>query len=887
MAGVGSLAAQGLKRGKPRDPRPQELVGAGRWLTDGGGLARNAASANAPVLKRPKLAWRQPIEGTLVGEPRVWDDYIALGVHVNDKRRRVEVRRLSDGELIGKREINSTAVPSVAIWGSEVIWRSAPGTFELLRFDPYKVQFLKRMRKAGRVSPPLRIGRNLLAIVDGKVLCMRTADFRERWSGASSCVGTLSVLGDRVYALQKSGEGYQVVAHELATGKLVGRSANVQLRRAPGEDLRMQLAGRTLIARFGSGNLLAQYRAPGSELNAMQFALPLRPGATPQPMALKPLHALDPNLHFCPTQQAKGLQLALYPTDSLSGIRLDSCDLHRTLGQVPATMVRGVVYFGACAIETNEFRMLWRMQKAGDGPLPRSRVIPAGRMLLMFDETQLVALRDDVPDDAIATELNQSLRVAERDLVEPLVLAAIKARDWPHATELLARARELQVDEKWATKCERNIERGKRSRSAKVRANPAKQVREAVARVDGAALVKVQDAVASWANERDAIDYRKALRFLLRRDPNNASAVAQVRKMVPKGMQPTEPFQALDWLDYVGATSRTKVNLLEASLDDFSGETKLDPIDAQNKQQLLEWRGRWRKDLQALQSKRVLMFSSVESPGSMAKAVATGELVCDLLESMFGHMPKVRNDPRPMLVFIYSDRLDYLRESMKIGAKIAEQAAGYYSWQEKPAKSRLYVPSDDAGFQAVLPTLAHELTHHWLMDQCPAFQPDAAAALMGPKAFWIVEGFASLIEQFEFDFERRQFRLGDGGSQDRADLVVSLKTSQRLHWNWLVGATRMQFSKFWQDKQSVDVASRTRLGRGYQVRRVNLFYAQSAMLARYLYEAEDGRYRQKLLDFVVNYYTGKLDELEFEKAFGISGKEIGPKVVAFAKKLVE
>ena len=96
-----------------------------------------------------------------------------------------------------------------------------------------------------------------------------------------------------------------------------------------------------------------------------------------------------------------------------------------------------------------------------------------------------------------------------------------------------------------------------------------------------------------------------------------------------------------------------------------------------------------------------------------------------------------------------------------------------------------------------------------------------------------------------------------------------------------------QFQGLTQSAQQLDIGSRTRLGRGYQVRAVNLFYAQAAMLTRYLYEAEGGKYREALLDFVVAFYKGHANELDFDKAFGVSAKELGPKVVAYARSLIE
>src|SRR5262245_34221153 len=92
----------------------------GRWYTDGGNASRNAASANPPLLRRPIVAWRQKVSGAIVGDPLVWDEHIVLAVRINDKRAGIEVRRLTDGSLVGQpRQFDSATDPAPALWGNE------------------------------------------------------------------------------------------------------------------------------------------------------------------------------------------------------------------------------------------------------------------------------------------------------------------------------------------------------------------------------------------------------------------------------------------------------------------------------------------------------------------------------------------------------------------------------------------------------------------------------------------------------------------------------------------------------------------------------------------------------------------------------------------------
>jgi hypothetical protein len=869
----------------PLPPREGEVCVSGRWHTEGGNAARNAATRNAPLLRRPLVAWRLEPGGTLAGEPLVWDEFVVLGVEVNDKRRAIEVRRLQDGSLVGRREINSTTRPWPALWGNEVVWRVGDGGLELLRFDDRKLAFVTRMPGADQVGPPLRVGPHVYVVVDGHLTCMRAADFRVLWrTQDAGHRGPPSIAGDSLYVWRSvDGQQFAVVEHDRRSGKRLAQGPTIHLRRAPGEDSRLVVAGRTMLARLGDEHALADFVAPVA-LNALEFALPLQAAAELHPTSMPVLRAMSTRVQVGAFGLEDGKQLGLFPNGGDGGVRLDTCEVHRALADVPPTLAADVVYFGACAVETGQYRMLWRLQRDGDRPLPTARAIPAGRTLLLADAHQLVALREDAPAEPVAAELQAAWTSAQRTRFMALADAAIAANDWDQATDLLLECRERNVDEAWATRREKDIASKSKNKRLKPDAAKAEAVRAESAAVAAGALDEVHRSALAWGAERTGLDRRRALRFVLEQAPTHAAANTAVRGLLPQDVVPTEPFRGLDWLDFLDAAQHTKVAWMDASLDDADGP--IDPIVAQSKQQLLQWRADWRPDLKALTSDRLVLFSPITEPGSLAKALATGELVCDALESMFAGVPRVRHDPRPMLVFIYPDRTEYIDESAKLGFD-AEWTAGYYSdhLNELVAKSRMFVPNDDTGFATVLPTLAHELTHQWLMDRCPAFQPNVAAVRFGRKAFWIVEGFASLVEQFEFDFVRREFRLG-AGSEQHADLIASAREELLIPWHQLVALPRLGFAQLVADPQSVDVPSSVRLGQGFTIRLVNLFYAQSAMLCRYLYDAEDGRYRQQLLDFVTAYYTGALDRLDFEQAFGVSAKELGPKVVEYSRQLV-
>src|SRR5688572_27581815 len=166
-AGLVSLLAAALPA-----QQATERCAPGRWYTDGGNAARNAASANPPLLRRPVVAWRQKLAGTITGDPLVWDEHVVLAVRVNDKRAGIEVRRLADGSLVGQpRLFDSTTDPAPALWGNEVIWRVGAGSLQSGRIGKKTFDFGTRMPAAKQVGPPLRVGTRVYAIADDHVVC--------------------------------------------------------------------------------------------------------------------------------------------------------------------------------------------------------------------------------------------------------------------------------------------------------------------------------------------------------------------------------------------------------------------------------------------------------------------------------------------------------------------------------------------------------------------------------------------------------------------------------------------------------------------------------------------------------------------------------------------
>lgn len=377
----------------------------GRWYVEGGSAGRSGASLEAPVLQRPAVAWRQTASGVVLGEPLVWDDFLAIGVRVNDKRRALEVRRLDTGALVGKRELEGAVDPSPTLWGNEVVWRGGTAGLELVRFGDKGV-FPRAHTARGDFGPPLRLGASVYAVVDGCVGAMRAADLRPLWkSPVCSFAPVLAADDDHLYGVRRSGDRWCVTALARATGERVADSAEFSCAKPPGEDARLQFVGDRLFARLGDGHVLTDFVAPGLALDTVELQLPLAAHPQIRPTSVPVLNAFDGERRIGMMGFAGGARLGMMPTGADSGLLLDACEAHRALAATPPTMVHGVVYFGPVAVETGEFHVLWWLRSDDGRPLPRSRAVPAGRTLLLWQDRELVALREDVPADPVGAEL--------------------------------------------------------------------------------------------------------------------------------------------------------------------------------------------------------------------------------------------------------------------------------------------------------------------------------------------------------------------------------------------------------------------------------------------------------------------------------------------------
>ena len=117
------------------------------------------------------------------------------------------------------------------------------------------------------------------------------------------------------------------------------------------------------------------------------------------------------------------------------------------------------------------------------------------------------------------------------------------------------------------------------------------------------------------------------------------------------------------------------------------------------------------------------------------------------------------------------------------------------------------------------------------------------------------------------------------------DLMASLLDQKMplMPWKDLFSLSLVQLARIRpQPLKGLTAASHWRLGAGHQLSVTNLFYIQAGAATLYLFHAENGKYRARLLEAVGEFYTGRWKKMEVRNAFGLDPEELGRRVEAFA-----
>lgn len=354
-------------------------------------------------------------------------------------------------------------------------------------------------------------------------------------------------------------------------------------------------------------------------------------------------------------------------------------------------------------------------------------------------------------------------------------------------------------------------------------------------------------------------------------DPSTSGPSDWVRAHVPPGIETGASFATRDWLEFLDALRTAPVRLVEVP-----------PVQknlTNSQRHLGAARATWRKDIVAFECRRAVVITPVVRPGRIARCLATAELVCRALESVFEEYRKKRGETDPLVMFLYETKEEYLARSGDMTG--LEWSAGHYSPGD--GASRLFVPDGDAEFASVAATFAHELTHHWMDLCCPAFSDAERAKGQGDApGYWIEEGFAQFIEEGHADLAADRYDL-ESSTAASIDVVANAPREHLIPWTRIFEMTYAGFHRLDYEKAGTEVPMRWSLGFRRRLTDLNLFYNQAAAATRYLYFAENGKYRKALLEFVASFHSSRVPADALSKALGLSYLDLGAKITTWCQ----
>lgn len=857
----------------------------GRWTTTGGCAARTGASESAPLLGSARVAWRYEPAGTIESEPLVWDGRVLLAVHERGTSRQLVVLDLDDGSVLASERVRGATPLAPALEDDLVVVRAAANELHTYRIEPGRLAPAAKLVGRGPFSAPLVFDGDLYAREGDRIACWPLLSAEPRWieEGSERYRGTPSLRGDRVYAVKYDGDGRAFLVTLLrADGH---SSADVLVAhhggRVPAADAELDVFvldeeafvrfPLPLVTREGERVLMARVER-GERGFAMGrpptfHAYGCAPLALPDGWLAREL-GLSRGVSWTAVRPAK---------EGFEAVVLAAPDSHAELlaWEFPPSCAGDVGYLGNLAFrlagdEDELHEVLWRAPVE-----PAMRFVPVDEgVLVVAADGALVCLRGS---DAASAEQPSAVELAiERELAEgwsALAKRALDAGDPELVERFLREAAEAGGDARALASVRERLERMRAARKPPKRDEALSgTLAEEASELQGLPVRRLFEASAAAA---DPARERALLRALLARDPGHERALERLRSELPAGIEVT-PESAGGWLDVLDA--RVPVEVVLPPAGDASGLARTQRVLGRESEE-------WRPDLVGIESARLLIVAPRERPAGIARCLAVGELLCDVLEELFAG-PARRGDLPPLTLYLHEDEEEYVAESQRRGSQpevVGGVTLGHYDPGENV--SRMVAPAGAGALQRMLGTYAHELTHHWLQMRCPLFSAEETQVdRLELPGYWVAEGFATFVEELELDPANGTWSTGRRSPS--LDLVANATAEQLIPWAELFALTRPDFGRLRRDDQR-QIKVSWRLGAFAAASEANCFYAQAGAVCRYLEEAEDGALRQALRDYVRAWYTGDREALDVARAFGASPDALGARVVAWARERVD
>jgi len=506
----------------------------------------------------------------------------------------------------------------------------------------------------------------------------------------------------------------------------------------------------------------------------------------------------------------------------------------------------------------------------------RSHVFVTGRgkMETRHANAQLAVIETDAGAHLFSSDFDARLRaylvLVRRERRERLIAlfdAAYASLDKKLLRELFERAQRDGFGGKEAEKFRKRLLKfEKKVLRTGPRTDKIREVRTAIAKTDSIqAELLIQRIRASLPTDRRGA--LELLRWMLERTPTHPEAASILQAEAAKDFPLSGRRFWLDWnldLEPTGAVLTVEKSAV-----------------------LKRFRGTWRGDIFEVAHGPIHVFTSVKDTAVLGRSLAWGRLTCDALAELFHTDTPRKRVVSGVSVLLYSDKNEYLTTTGTGGAVrdggFLKWTTGYYTPSDR--LSRFYWHKGRDAERRIARTFVHELTHHWIDLMCPRFSDRESKRSGSHPGAWIVEGFATLMEEGRYDLENRTWNLFDARANSLDTVHALSGTGKLIDWGLFYGMSKRN-QLMLSTEPGMKVVRRWSMGER-PLSLARLYYEQAAATCQFLYHAESGRYRSRLMDFVVNYYTGKKEKLLPAVAFGLTHAELGARVEKFAKDVAE
>lgn len=358
--------------------------------------------------------------------------------------------------------------------------------------------------------------------------------------------------------------------------------------------------------------------------------------------------------------------------------------------------------------------------------------------------------------------------------------------------------------------------------------------------------------------------------------PAHAGARAALEESLPSATRGELGWSAADWVALAAAARSSELRALGAAAKDAP-----DAAAREDAAHVARAREAWKRDLVALGDQRLRLVAAEPRIESVRMVLSWADLVCGALEELWG-APAAPAAP-PLSIWLHPDLESYralVPQQTPDLKRQPETALAWHDWERETV--HIVLPQDSKLLVSTRAAFAHALAHLWMRTRMPGVKPGVPIDDELP-GWWIPVGMATFVEELGFDEGARTFGVQTGLTPS-FDMVGQLGSEGLLDWSDLYTWDRARTARV-DSRGSQVVGQRLVLGPKVLVSQLQLYYLQAAATVHYLWSAEDGRYRQALLDLVGAWHANEHKSVEIGKAFGLDAADLGKRVHEWTREV--